>query len=237
MIHEVMATYVKEREEIAKNFASIYVQCVRMEEGVGTVLEAPRITKCQQHRTNPEASSVEEYYRRAVVIPFIDHIIQSLEDRFSPSSLIASRLLGIVPSVCCTREVCVNKAVDQYRSDLPSPELFPAEMRRWKQRYIKMPYNIRPSSPPEAVKDCDADLFPNIHVLLRIICTIPATSVSVSRVPVALDALTTTCEPPWARADSPAWLYSMSTTTMKLICMRLSTAIPDFILEDSSWTH
>ena len=144
MIHEVMATYVKEREEIAKNFASIYVQCVRMAEGVGTVLEAPRITKRQQHRTNPEASSVEEYYRRAVVIPFIDHIIQSLEDRFSPSSLIASRLLGIVPSVCCTREVCVNKAVNQYRSDLPSPELFPAEMRRWKQRYIKMPCNIRP---------------------------------------------------------------------------------------------
>ena len=134
-----------------------------MAEQVGTVPEAPRVTKRQQHRTNPEASSVEEYYRRVVVIPFIDHIIQSLEDRFSPCSLIASSLLGIVPSVCCTREVCVDKAIHQYISDLPSPELFPAEMRRWKQRYIKMPCNIRPSSPAEAVKDCDVDLFPNIH--------------------------------------------------------------------------
>ena len=43
--------------------------------GVGTVPEAPRITKHQQYRTNPEASSVEEYYRRAVVILFIDHSI------------------------------------------------------------------------------------------------------------------------------------------------------------------
>ena len=181
MLHEVMAMYVKEREEVTKNFASIYVQCVRMAEQVGTVPEAPRVTKRQQHRTNPEASSVEEYYRRAVVIPFIDHIIQSLEDRFSPCSLIASSLLGIVPSVCCTREVCVDKAIHQYISDLPSPELFPAEMRRWKQRYIKMPCNIRPSSPAEAVKDCDADLFPNIHILLRIICTIPVTSCECER--------------------------------------------------------
>ena len=46
-----------------------------MAEGVGTVPESSRITKRQQHHTNPEASSVEEYYRRAVVIPFIDHII------------------------------------------------------------------------------------------------------------------------------------------------------------------
>ena len=179
MLHEVMATYVKEREEVTKNFASIYVQCVRVAEQVGTVPEAPRVTKRKQHRTNPEASSVEEYYRRAVVIPFIDHIIQSLEHRFSPCSLIASSLLGIVPSVCCTREVCVDKAIDQYTPDLPSPELFPSEMRRWKQRYIKMPCNIRPSSP--AVKDCDADLFPNIHILLRIICTIPVTSCECER--------------------------------------------------------
>ena len=131
MVHEVMTTYVKEREEFAKNFANIYVQCGRMSEGVGTFPESPCITKRQQHRTNPEASSVEEYYRRAVLIPFIDHIIQSLEDRFSSSSSIASSLLGILPSGCCTREVCVDKAVDQYISELPSPELFPAEMRRW----------------------------------------------------------------------------------------------------------
>ena len=75
MVHEVMTTYLKEWEEVTKNFASIYVQCGRMAEGVGTVRESSRITKRQQHHTNPEASSVEEYYRRAVVIPFIDHII------------------------------------------------------------------------------------------------------------------------------------------------------------------
>ena len=28
MVHEVMVTYVKEQEEVAKNFASIYVKCV-----------------------------------------------------------------------------------------------------------------------------------------------------------------------------------------------------------------
>ena len=72
MVHEVMTTYFKEREEVSKNFASIYVKCVRMAV-VETVPEAPRIMKRQQHRINPEASSVEEYYRRVVVIPFIDH--------------------------------------------------------------------------------------------------------------------------------------------------------------------
>ena len=37
-----------------------------MAEGVGTVPESSRITKRQLHRTNPEASSVEEYYRRVL---------------------------------------------------------------------------------------------------------------------------------------------------------------------------
>ena len=109
MLHEVMATYVKEREEVTKNFASIYVQCVRIAEQVGTVPEAPRVTKRKQHRTNPEASSVE-YYKRAVVIPFINHIIQSLEDRFSPCSLIASSFLGMICTIPVTSCECERSA-------------------------------------------------------------------------------------------------------------------------------
>ena len=33
-----------------------------------------------------------------------------------------------------------------------------------------------PSSPSAAIKECDADLYPNIHVLLQIACTILVTS-------------------------------------------------------------
>ena len=38
-----------------------------------------------------------------------------------------------------------------------------------------------PSSPSAAIKECDADLYPNLHVLLQIVCTIPVTSCECER--------------------------------------------------------
>ena len=42
----------------------------------------PHVTHRQDHRSNPESTSVEEYYRRAIVIPFLDHLINEITCRF-----------------------------------------------------------------------------------------------------------------------------------------------------------
>lgn len=181
MITEVTSMYQTERADVDSSFAPIYAQSVRMAEKIGTAVGMPRITIRQQHRSNTEASSPQEYYQRNIVIPFLDHIIMCLNQQFSPSAVIATSLLGLVPNVVCSKEVSLEEAVKKYEADLPSPELFPMELKRWKNRYLKISQNLRPTSPATAIKDCDQSTFPNISVLLKIACTIPVTSCECER--------------------------------------------------------
>ena len=181
MITEVGSFYRKEREECGTNFSRIYNQSVSMAEKVGTAAEMPRITSRQQHRSNAEAQTPREYFQRNVAIPLLDHIIMCIEEQFSPSAKVATSLLGLVPSVLCSRNVNLNAAVNAYTDDLPSPELFEMELTRWRSRYLAMEPELRPASPAVAIKDCDAALFPNISILLQIACTIPVTSCECER--------------------------------------------------------
>ena len=176
MITEITKMYQVERKNVDSSFVAIYTHSVRMAEKIGTVVGMPRITSRQQHRSNAEASSPREYFQRNIAIPLLDHIIMCLDEQFSPSAIIATSLLGLVPSILCSKEVSIESAVKKYESDLPSPELFQLELKRWKNRYLTMPSDLRPASPATAIKECDPAIFPNISVLLQIACTLPVTS-------------------------------------------------------------
>ena len=52
----------------------------------------------------------------------------------------------------------VHRALTSYRDDMPKPELFSAELRRWRKPYIVMPADKIPSSPAQAIKECDEDM-------------------------------------------------------------------------------
>ena len=95
-----------------------------MAEKVATAAEMPRLTSRQQHRSNAEAQTPREYFQRNVAIPLLDRIIMCIEEQFSQSPKVATSLLGLDPSVLCSRNVNLNAAVNTYTDDLPSPELF-----------------------------------------------------------------------------------------------------------------
>ena len=99
LIAEVTVTYEGERNDVDISFRHIYQQTVRMAESVSTTPEMPRITGRQQHCSNPSSFSVEDYFKKTVAIPLLDHIITSMRDRFSAAAIVASSLLGVVPSV------------------------------------------------------------------------------------------------------------------------------------------
>ena len=181
MITEVSRMYQRERENIDSSFGPIYTQSVRLGEKIATTATMPRITSSQQHRSNAEASSPYEYFKRNVAIPFLDHIIIRINQQFSQSSRFATSLLGLVLNVLCTKEISFENALRKYEGDLPTPELFDLELKRWKNRYMSMPPQLRPASPAAAIKDCDWDTFPNISVLLQIACTLPVTSCECER--------------------------------------------------------
>ena len=50
------------------------------------------------------------------------------------------------------------------------------EITRWKVMFQLLPPEDRPETLVKAMKECDQQRFPNLHVLLRVACTLPVTS-------------------------------------------------------------
>ena len=59
----------------------------------------PHIAKKQVNRVNTKGYSLEIYYRRTFLIPFIDKLISELELRFTKLLHSATRLLFLIPTV------------------------------------------------------------------------------------------------------------------------------------------
>ena len=187
-ITEVTRVYQQERKDIDRGFCIIYDQSVRMAEKVGSVATFPRTGAQQRHRSNVAATSPFEHYKRNIAIPLLDHIILELEEQFSNSSLVATSVMGLVPSVLCTKDINLQQAVEMYAGDLPS-ELMDMELRMYKYQWSSLPAAERPPSLAKAIKECDRQVFPNIWTLLQIACTLPVTSCECERNASALRRL------------------------------------------------
>ena len=141
-------------------FSSVFAQCVRLGQWVGTTESMPRITGRQCHHSNLPSKSPEEYFRKAITIPLLDHVQLTLESQFSAADLVSVSLIGIVPSICCTREVSLDDALVTYADDLRSAELFEPELRRWTRNFQDMPEEEKPSSSAQAINVCTRTISP-----------------------------------------------------------------------------
>uniref|UniRef100_A0A671VMP9 DUF4371 domain-containing protein n=1 Tax=Sparus aurata TaxID=8175 RepID=A0A671VMP9_SPAAU len=146
MVDEVQTVYKELRETIEDDFNQIYEQTVTLAAQVNVQPTQPRATGRQTHRENVPAETVTDYYLRNMAIPFLDHVISEFNSRFSPLSVTASRLMGLIPSIQCNSDVTVDisEAVCLYQDDLPSPELNDQELKRWKLKWQTKSSEQRP---------------------------------------------------------------------------------------------
>ena len=151
-------------------------QSVSLADSVCTEPKVPRTAARQQHRDNSLHGSPKEYYRRSVVIPFLDYLISELKVRFSETQRKASKLLCLAPNMVNESDKRLIETISEtyYAEDLPSRSTLDTDYRKWKRKWAIQ--EAKPKSLEGALQDCDRDVFPNIHTLLRIACTLPVTS-------------------------------------------------------------
>ncbi len=65
--------------------------------------------------------------------------------------------------------------------DLPYPASLKNELGDWFQRWCDAPVHSVPTNLLDALKQCDRDIYPCIHQLLVIGCTLPVTSCEAER--------------------------------------------------------
>lgn len=81
-IQNIICTVRSHRENPEIVTDSLLVEACLTAERAGFEMMPPRTLKRQKHRANPPASSDNEYWNRALTIPYLDSLIMSLETRF-----------------------------------------------------------------------------------------------------------------------------------------------------------
>lgn len=178
------------RDNAEKEFHEIFLDAGTMASKVGGNLHPPRTTARQTLRTNIEATTAEEYWRRAVFIPYVDCIISQLNDRFKGRSASALNALHLIPSNNNRITDHHIKEIQQcFQDDMPCPFTFKQEVRTWVQQWsghAEKPDKIATTLQRLSEEGLSEKLFPNIVVILRTLLTLPATSASVERANSAL---------------------------------------------------
>ena len=168
-------------------FQKIFVETTKLGQqlhGDHFELCRPRIVGRQVHRSNPEISSPEDYFRITLYDEFLSHVVSELQSRFvdNPAHDIALGLLYLLPSECINvkQEDSLPKelaqAAEVYKDDLPHSMMLSTEYSTWIRKWKQQNKSEFPNRLVDALQACSALHFPNLHVLLRVALTLPITS-------------------------------------------------------------
>ena len=155
-----------------------------------TDIVVPRQASQQTLRDNQPAATPEEYFKRSIAIPFLDHLTTELDSRFKNADLAVDGLC-LVPSTFINNQdgfMQVPEGVKTlamlWESDLPDNTTLEAEYQRWVCKWRRAAENATatiPSTASEALKHCDRDFYPNLHIMFKNLCTLPVTTAECER--------------------------------------------------------
>ena len=189
MVHEVVGGVKSLRSNIDTTFCYWYQEILELAETIGVTESVPRKTSLMRNRCNTPSGSPQEHYKRAVAIPFLDSLINQLEERFGGEESTGHVLLCLIPSVflkkSSSRELPEHlEELLFWQQDLPCSKSLGSELRRWQALWQQKSKDDEADIPNNlllALGSCDIDSFPNIHCLLMIACTLPITSAEAER--------------------------------------------------------
>ncbi|KAM8977687.1 52 kDa repressor of the inhibitor of the protein kinase [Pelodytes ibericus] len=133
-----------------------------------------------QHINLQADLTAESFYKEALSMPTIQHIIQGLKDIFSEQHLKALRCLSLVPSVMGQLKFSTSEEhnTDLYKCDLPNPDTLSAELHCWRVKWKHRGKDVDlPSNIYDSLHLSDIKYFPNVYGLLKILCILPVIKV------------------------------------------------------------
>lgn len=185
LANNLFLLFKKYRDNSESKFHELYTIAENLAEEISEEITIPRKTKYQSYRDNYDTRSTEEYCRLSIFIPFIDHFICSLEERFVRHKDILSRIQNILPDIIVTlNEMEIGDSIDVILSQWPdlantSDSVLRSEALLWQQKWLGL--DDRPKSFIDTINICNKSVFPNIYNMLKVCCTIPVTVATAER--------------------------------------------------------
>lgn len=183
----VKTTLQSARDDVDTVHAGIYETALEIATKVGIDECIPRISRQQQHHTNVPCSNPSEYYKRALTIPSLDHLITEIDGRFHhDSASTVCQVMLILPSTLAESEEVVTPAmisdlIHMYEDYLPASGSIGTELHCWGVKWRGSDDAASLCTPAKVLTVIDSDFFPNLEVLFKISCTLAVTSAECER--------------------------------------------------------
>ena len=187
-IRSIETIFSKFRADAENHFHDVFMKAEELLVEVGSshnTIPVPRLCGRQTQRSNVPCESAEEYYRRAVYIPFVDHVLAELKSRFGDDTVPVALQLKQLLKGPEMDVAAVLEAAKLYELDVESLTLVKAEAERW---VLSAPVF---QTVKEAQAHAKTNMFPNIAVLLKTLLTLPVSNAEAERSFSALKRLKT----------------------------------------------
>lgn len=185
MIQNLRKILEQMRENAQTDFAQHFSLAKEFANEMGEEISLPRIVGRQSHRANYAAQTPEDYYRFSVYIPFIEHFISQLDDRFLKHKNILIKIENMLPcKITSLNNDELAKTISIIMSQWPDivniPEnVFKSEVLLWQLKWASA--DEKPKYFIDALNYCNEQLFPNVFKILKVCATIPVTTASAER--------------------------------------------------------
>ena len=134
MIDDTISLLQAFRGDVDTFHERVYEEAKQLAELIGSIEEKLRTVRAgmrQEHRSNVPAESISEYFKRSIMIPFLDYIISEMKTRFSKTNRqVVICVLSLIPKEDIRRTPLPSE-FEFYRDDLPSYTTLQSEIEQW----------------------------------------------------------------------------------------------------------
>ena len=179
LIDEVLYRTDSLRENVEEEFKDWFREAEQLAESLDVEIIILRLTGRQRHRANAPSSTLEDYYRKNVAIPFLDHLKEHMHARFSEEIRKANALFSRIPANLLNMKAELRNLAAKlkfWEAHLPMPSSLLSELKKWVAHWERRLSDKDPANLLKCLQQADEDQFPNVKQLLRIGCTLPAGS-------------------------------------------------------------
>ena len=116
--------------EVDEIHGTFYQMAVDLAKLVKVEPTKKRTTNYQVHRENVPADSTSEYYKRAIIIPFLDQLMGQVQSRFSEGNLDDLDVIYAMPNKVVSDPNWTehfSRFLRKYKDDLPDPDFLECE--------------------------------------------------------------------------------------------------------------
>ena len=190
-VQTVQSTLVSVREEIEDKHDLLFEEASKIASENNISVLRPWTCNVQKYRENHDAGDVSSYYRVSLTLPFIDSLITSMAERFTPKNLALYCGFNILPSIMLKTDhwtTYFKEFLDAYLGTIIDVGCIDAELDLWHQYWLDAftsELEAKCASIADVLKMLEKDdfkkTFPIIYNCLKILATVPVTSCECER--------------------------------------------------------